>query len=282
MDLLVSLHLAQLGMALSSVAFVLVGAGLLGRQLPPAVYAAAFFGTWAIYLWDARDSFSAEDRINQPLRAALFHEFRRWVRWLAPGSLLIAGLLLWPFRGVSGAEWAVPALGICGLAYVFPLIPRPGGWARVKDIPFLKLGVISAAWALGGAGVPLLLGSRFAPERAPLGRLLLVHVALLSLDTFALNYRDRRGDAAARLTTLAHVAGPRALRWLRAGAWATAVLAAFLFTGGARVVETAMAFGFAIATLALPALERSEVGYSMAVGGWRFVGALVYLGWYGQ
>lgn len=278
---LVRLHLAQFGMAASAAAFVYVNASLLQRQLALTVYAAAFFGTWAIYLWDARDSFSVEDRINQPLRAALFEQYRAVVRWLAPASLAVAALCLLPALSTPIALPALAALGVCGLAYVFPLIPLGGGrFGRVKDVPFLKMAVINLAWAAGGVGVPLLLGQG-PPPPTFLGALFAVHLALLTLDTFALNYRDREGDAAAQLTTIAVLVGPRGLRWLRVGA-AVTLVAAFCLPNPLRLVEGAMALELLGAVLAVRRLEKHEVAFSMAVGGWRFVGAIVYFFWYGQ
>ncbi len=274
------IYISQIVMALSASAFVYTCAVCVGRHLPWDVYVAAFFGTWAVYLWDSGLGLSPEDKMNQPLR----HLFFRKNQWLplvvAPASLVLAAVFLLRERITFPEIFLFAILGVIGVGYVFPITPTKNGWKRLKEIGAVKTHLISIAWLLGGIGLPLTLGARSGVYTS--ANLLIVVVFFylsLYLDTLALDWRDKNGDKAKGIQTRAVQLGKNIHKVYAAFCGVMAVYAAWAFHSLSTSNYPAhflaatgiVAAWLVILILLFPMIKKREIAFGVCVSLWRFL-----------
>jgi 4-hydroxybenzoate polyprenyltransferase len=174
------------------------------------VYWLAGWGTWLVYVLDSRGGHSDEDRINRPKRTAFF-ETHGWTLAVALVLTLIpAAWLLRDVRWTPSAEVLLGLLGLVGIAYVVALLPTRRGLRTLKRTGAVKSVIVTLAWAVGGVGVPLVLGQPTGEGPAgPLWGVAAWGTLVLFLDTLLLDHRDRSGDARNGVQTAATLLG----RW---------------------------------------------------------------------
>lgn len=270
------LFLSQLWMGLSAAAYVFLNAGMLGRELPVGVYWLAGWGTWLVYVLDVMGGHSAEDHVNRPRRTAFFERRGRVVIFA-----LIAGVIPAPWA-LSGIHWntsteiLLGVLGLVGIAYVVALLPTRAGLRTLKRTGAIKSLIVTAAWAVGGVGVPLVLGrATGAGPAGPIWAIAAWGTIVLFLDTLLLDHRDRAGDEQSGVRTAATVLR----RWTMPVLYGGTLLAGVLWIAAMPSSDPRWpVLGLAWAAWLVPVvfceyLEKREIRFAVSVSAWRFVGA---------
>ena len=271
--------LSQVAMAASAAALVFACSQVLDRSISPWWYAAAFLGSWAVYLRDSAASCDAEDSISQPRRAALFRGSRTWcaVLPLLGGALGVAcGLVAGP-RPITLA--LLGAVGVLGLLHA---LPSDGGRVATKRFAAAKSIVVSIAWGLAAVGLPLLEGDGPTTDATwtTAGWLVVLLVPVLLADSLLLDLRDRIADRTFGLRTIAVRVGPRdvhaAIGILLAVSAATILLGASSAVDPSRWLRIGLAttLGMAVAWAGWRGWRGNEAGLAAAVMAWRFLAAL--------
>ena len=210
----------------------------------------------ALFIYAANGlSDSAEDAVNDLVRAVALRRHAFWTLALSGAGLAIAGLLL----AVSQKLHAIYALVlIVGIAYSFRVIPHPLGGGRLpvrlKDIPLVKNVSIGATWATAAFLGPVL--DLDTPPGSP-ARVALVGVSyalLAAVNSLFCDARDERGDRAGNVLTLPVKFG--AERCFRGTLVVMAVWTAFLGAAFVRGVLDARHLVF---------LASAALGYPVAV-----------------
>ena len=274
-------------MAGSAVALLFAATKVMEVSISGWWYLVAGLGAWMVYLLDSARSRDAEDRQSQPERAERFRRhrlLRSVLPWLAGGFGLLSAILARP-------DWKMTsllvALGLVGLAYVIPALPPErrqitgGGRRTLKQFAALKPLTICVAWTAGATLVPL-----FAAASAPhegawtacwLGALFF---PLLLADSLLLDLRDRDGDRAEGLRTVAVRLGPG--RTHQAVGGCLAIAAVVVILGGSREyldeawlrVGLAGLLGLGTAWLAWPSIHRNESSTALGMMAWRYLVAV--------
>ena len=275
--------LIQLPMAASAAALLFATARILGRPLDGAWYAAAFLGTWCVYLRDSAASCDAEDRLSQPRRAAIFRSSRP-LRTGLPilTALLGIGVLLWvrPGRLTMGLLLAVAFLGL------LHAIPFGGalGTRRFrfdfKQLAVVKSPLVSIAWAVAAVALPLLegAGDTAAATDWLIGLWLVgLLVPILLADSLLLDVRDLEADRAYGLRTIAVRVGPKRVHLLLGILVAASVTVALLGTGRIETPSGWMTFcmtaglGLGLGWACWPWVGHREAAITLSMMGWRFL-----------
>lgn len=273
---LTALFLSQFWMGLSASAYVYMNAGLLGRRLPAGVYWLAAWGTWVVYALDARGEHSVEDRINRPRRTAFFESHSRALAAALLVALVPAPWMVREIDWTASAELLLGLLGLIGMAYVLALLPTRGGWRTLKRTGAYKSLIVTLAWAVGGIGVPLVLGRPTGQGPAgSLAGLAAWGTLVLFLDTLLLDHRDRVGDERSGVRTSATVLRQWTIPVLHWGTVAAGVLWLMLIPYNDPRWPV---LGVAWATWLVPVLfhqrlQGREIGFSASISAWRFAGA---------
>ncbi len=269
-------------MALSAALFVWICARLMGRRLAFNWYLIAFAGCWWVYLVDAGlFSPAEEDNLNLPQRVHFYQSHRRP---LAIAAILFTAVALAvtfiTVRLNPGEIALLCVLGLCGGAYVFPVIGGFGGGSRkrLKDFAFWKPVVISLVWLAGGMLLPLVAGSVVSAPSASTIALAVLLFLLLMGDSIALDWRDRLGDEQLGINTFAVMLGPWvlviiALELIAATAvwWMARGDQRWNHAGAAMIATHALGFLF------LPLARKKPLLFYLAIAAWRFAGALALL-----
>lgn len=265
---------SQLWIAVSAALFLFICARLLGRELPLAVYGAAFCWAWAVYLTDSGLGSSREDLDTQPERAKFLRKYSWLLYVVAPLSAIAAGALLLTHLETWRGWTLAAALVLLGAGYALPLIPWHG-WKRLKEIGIGKTPLVTLGWAVGGIGFALIVGERTgngtaAPILAVIGYLVL----LLFLDALSADFRDITGDQREGTKTAASALGRFAWFALIFGV----LLAGFLWITPERrdarwSVAGIMWFASLVSILTIKFHKRDETLFTIAISAWRFLGA---------
>lgn len=278
---------SQTLMAGSAVALLFAATKVMAVSISGWWYLVAGLGAWMVYLLDSARSRDAEDRRSQPERADLFRRhrlLRSGLPWLAGGLGLVATILARP-----GWEMVVllAALGLVGLGYVIPALPPQRGQAAssgrrtLKQFAALKPLTICVAWTAGATLVPLLAAATVPVDAAWtacwLGALFF---PLLLADSLLLDLRDRDGDRAEGLRTVAVRLGT--IRTHQVVGGCLAVTAVVVILGGARVpladawlrVGLAGLLGLGTAWLMWSSIRRNECSTAVGMMAWRYLAAV--------
>lgn len=275
--------LSQVAMAASAGALLLACSVVLGRPISNWWYAAAFFGSWAVYLRDSAASCEAEDSISQPRRAAIFSGSRIWSQLLP----VISGTIGVACSLMAGPELStLILLGVVGTLGLLHALPsggerRPAGLATKRFAAWKSI-VVSIAWAVAAVGLPILESSP-EPERPVLETgtwLVVLLVPVLLADSLLLDLRDRAADGKFGLRTIAVRVGPREVHAIVGMLVGLAIVVVLL--GASDAVEPtswlrmglSASLGITLAWLSWPMLRRDEPGLATAVMGWRFLAML--------
>jgi len=175
---------------------------------PPLLIAA--LGTFVIYnlnhCWD-----KGEDALNAPERSAWL--LRSAPTWRVLMALATIGVFLLAWRSGPAVRLVTGALVIIGLGYNLSWPTRHGPTWRLKGRVGLNLALIATGWTLMGIGLPLAAAGTSPALQAVLMALWVGGISGILASAFDL--RDRVGDAAHGLSTLAVLLGPeRARRFL--------------------------------------------------------------------
>ncbi len=276
--------LIQIPMAASAAALLFSTAKFLGRPLDAGWYAAAFLGTWCVYLHDSAASCDAEDRISQPRRAAIFRSSRLLGTWMPLLSAVLGiGVLLFlePSRPTITLLLVVAALG---LLHAIPFGGSRGDDEARRDLKrfaVIKSPLVSIAWAVAAVALPILEGAhgmadsgRIGMTGVWLGGLLL---PLLLADSLLLDVRDIDADRTFGLHTIAVRLGAERVRLLAGILIVVAVgigmLAANRTNTPSNVIEVCVTagIGLGLGWAFWPRLRHREATISIAMMGWRFL-----------
>lgn len=142
---------------------------------------------------------------------------RRYVRSRFMAGLIVLAALATGLLIFLVPPAVVPVLvppGLIGLLYSVQMFPsRQGGtlaWRRLKDLPGMKAVLVALALTLGVVGIPWAYGGyRVSWD---LVQLALFTFAFLATNTHMFDVRDFETDRGRRLSTLACVLGPRAVK----------------------------------------------------------------------
>ena len=279
------LVLSQVAMAASAACLVFASARTLELSISPWWYAAAFLGSWCVYLRDSAASCDAEDAISQPRRAAIFRDDRRWSWWLPATSALAGAGCIVMARPHPWTWILLGIVGLLGLLHAAPLGRREGPGFSTKRFAAVKSVVVSVAWSVAAVGLPLL-ESGAAPERTTIvagGWLVVLLTPVLLADSLLLDLRDRAADQAFDLRTIAVRIGARGVHATVAILLAGSALAALLGASDAvdperwRRVAIATVLGLAIPWFNWRMIRRGEVATASWIMAWRFVAVLAVL-----
>ncbi len=180
-------------------------------HLPWLVFAATLF----VYSLDAALPYKHGQPAGTSARKRWQQRHRGFLLGLATAAAVGAG---WFF--LADGWWRHPVLlghlALLALLYSVPL----GRGGALREIPFLKGGLVAYVWAAVTAGLPALALGLSLAEAWPLllQRLLLVLALVLVFDI-----RDLARDQAAGLRTFPALLGVAATRWLGLGALALSV-----------------------------------------------------------
>lgn len=279
------LVLSQVAMAASAACLVFACGRALDLSISPWWYAAAFLGSWCVYLRDSAASCDAEDAISQPRRAAIFRGSRGWSWWL-PAAAAVAGAGCILMARPHLPTWVLlVVVAMLGLLHAAPLGRAAGPGLSTKRFAAVKSVVVSLAWSLAAVGLPLL-ESGDAPDRATIvagAWLVALCTPVLLADSLLLDLRDRAADEAFDLRTIAVRIGARGVHATVAILLATSALAAFLGASDAidperwRRLAIATVLGLAIPWFNWRTIRRREVATAAAIMAWRFVAVLAVL-----
>lgn len=233
----------------ASVAALTAGCtALLGLEPDPGAALLLFCSTLFIYAFDHQLDARAPGAAPSPARAVVLH----------PASVALtvaAGLatLALVARADLATRLVFGAYAGSGVLYGLPCIPQrgPSGlrWLRLKDIPYTKGFVVSAAIAIGAVGIP---AARASAAIAPLhlaGAGLLAFT-LIVINTHLFDVPDLEEDRRCGVRTLASRLGLPGLR---------------------RLSGAAALFGALVACLTWTAAPAASVGFVVGIGAsWAF------------
>lgn len=184
----------------------------------PRAAVIAFASVFAVYNFDRLVDSSRDDGSTSPRRHDLVQRSRRSL-WLVTLLCVAVVLALGVTNGGWGLFWAL-AFPVSGALYTAPIWP---GY-RLKDIPCLKSFYVPACWCL-------FVGQAVSFADLPVDRRIACFTALIFALLFVNGYvgdlRDRVVDEAAGVRTLAVVLGERHSRRLLA-AWQVLTLLGWL------------------------------------------------------
>ena len=276
--------LIQIPMAASAAALLFSTAEFLGRPLDAGWYAAAFLGTWCVYLHDSAASCDTEDRISQPRRAAIFRSSRLLATWFPILSAVLGiGVLLSlePSRPTITLLFVVAALG---LLHAIPFGGSRGNTGSRRDLKrfaVIKSPLVSIAWAVAAVALPILEGDHGTPDSGGIGLLGVwlggLLLPLLLADSLLLDVRDIKADQAFGLHTIAVRLGAKRARLLSGVLIIVAVGIGLLAT--ARIgtpsewipIWVTAGIGLGLGWAFWPRLRHQEATISIAMMGWRFL-----------
>ena len=170
----------------------------------------AFAATLLVYNLDAATPYKHRQPAGTSARKQWQQRHRLLLLALAAGAAAVAG---WFF--LTDGWWRHPVLlghlAVLALLYSVPLGNWKGRARALREIPFLKVGLIAYVWAAVTAGLPALaLRLPLAQVWPLLGQRLLLVLAL----ALVFDIRDCSRDHVAGLRTFPTVLGVAGTRWL--------------------------------------------------------------------
>lgn len=240
------------------------------------VPALVFFATLVVYNLDRLLRTATEDTVDRSPRHLWVDRHRRGL-WVLT-AVAAAGVL----GSLVAMSWEVAAvlviLGAVCAAYVAPVVGRTReGSLRLKEVPGLKIFVITAVWTAATVALPAL------AVGAPAGRTAIVAVERF-LFVFAIclpfDVRDLDRDRTVGIRTLPALLGVRATRWLAAAALVAGGLLVAAFDGvglGGPGLPLLGASAVALGLVAAMRPGRSDVYYALFVDGTLVVQAVLVL-----
>lgn len=233
----------------ASVAALTAGCtALLGLEPDPGAALLLFCSTLFIYGLDHQLDARGPSAAPSPSRAVVLH----------PASVMLtvaAGIatLALVARADLATRLVFGAYAGSGVLYGLPCIPQrgPAGlrWLRLKDIPYTKGFVVSAAIAIGAVGIPAARASAAVPPLHLAGAGLLAFT-LIVINTHLFDVPDLEEDRRCGVRTLASRLGLPGLR---------------------RLACTAALFGALVACLTWTAAPAASVGFVVGLGAsWAF------------
>ncbi len=170
---------------LQGVAFSLIGASL-GMLI-----------TYAIYNLN-RKTDESEDAINHSHRYAFTKKYEKSLYVSGIGAYVLA-LVISAFYGISVFFISAIPL-IAGLIYSTPLLPARCRYRRLKEIPVVKSLLVTVAWALPPALLPVYVNGA-TPSIVTLA-VILFFSSLVFINTVLFDIRDMDGDRALGIHTI--------------------------------------------------------------------------------
>jgi len=203
-----------------AVALMLGTMGLFGLPVDLPLLVAGFCGTTLTYLADRAWSAVPEDRVNRPGRVAWIRAHPRWLAAESAVLLPVGGAMLLYLDPLT--ILCTMGLGVVAGGHV---LLRGRGEASFWGFP--KPVAIAAAWAAGGALLPLV---EAGPPLGVGALLFFCYRGLFILPNLVLaDWADRQGDAAAGLAPWAAGWTARQVRWVATTSLLVAALGAAIW-----------------------------------------------------
>ncbi|MCG9910415.1 MAG: UbiA family prenyltransferase [Flavobacteriales bacterium] len=137
-----------------------------GLDFPSALYVFVFLGTLATY--NVQRLYGADIYLSPGLlpRHAWIQKNRNLL-WVITASSM--GILIVPALEIrlTFFLWLLPS-GIVSLVYFLPIIPNGGKRIRLRDIPFLKIGLVAFVWSWTTVAAPCMAYGNPIPGWLPL------------------------------------------------------------------------------------------------------------------
>lgn len=248
-----------------------------GRVLDPMV-GLVFFATLMIYNLDRVAPTSPEDEGSAR---------RAWIEQRRGALLGLGGVGALGALGCGVALgwelfWALVPLGAITIAYIVPILPGPGRWRRLKDLPGVKIFVIALVWALATAALPA--WRRGFDPWAPRVLWLSAERALFIFTiTLPFDVRDLGRDQAAGVITLPHLLGLVGTRRLAlagcAGVGASAMLRHGLAQAGSLGWPMLASMALTAGLLGRMSPEQPERYYAVYMEGMMLAQSALVVGW---
>lgn len=230
-----------------------------------------FSATLLVYNLDRLVSASAEDEVAGTDRHVWIREHDRML-WALAGLGGLGTLVSLAF--VDQTLWYVLVpLGVVSLAYSLPLLAGDDSRVRLKEVPGLKIFIISLVWSAVTALLPAL-NAGLAPSSTDLLLLVAERFIYIFAITLPFDVRDIVRDRSSGITTIPMLIGEVHTRHL-----SLALMSAFaavcvlhygveLGSGGAAMVAFAVATAF---LLGMSTSQRSELYYVGLLDGTIFL-----------
>lgn len=256
---------------------------------PPAVWL-LFFATLFVYNLDRLSPAAIEDR-NDPEYAQDTTNLQD--REAPQTRRLMGAMLALSIPGMACAALSLPVelilllVPLAGIAigYALPLIPYRGEWIRLKQVPGIKILLISLVWSIATVTLP-----GWGSGADPLSPMLVGETIARALFIFGItlpfDVRDMARDARAKITTIPILIGITRTRLLAMASIALMFcceLAMHIFLSpaptAARLVPVAWSVVVTLGLLSKLHAERGEGYYAVYMEGTMGVYAASVVGW---
>lgn len=234
---------------------------------PPAAVWLLFFATLFIYNLDRLSPAAIEDR-HAPGEAPSLVGARETPRV----RRVMSAMLVASLPGMAVSALCLPLeliallapLALIAMGYALPLIPTRGGWIRLKQVPGIKILLISLVWSIATVTLP-----GWEQGASPLSAPMLIELVARALFIFGItlpfDVRDMARDERAGIRTIPLFIGVNRTRWLAMASvammWSCEAARHLLFPDLPRVHGALVPITFtAIATLALLGRLTEERG----------------------
>ncbi|MDD1676553.1 MAG: UbiA family prenyltransferase [Methanomicrobiales archaeon] len=184
-------------LALAAVAMVFIAARLQGIVCTLPMMLVLFLSTYAVYNMN-RKTDEVEDAINHADRYAFTKRYEKFFARSSPFAYILALGIAAIYGPFAIAVAALPL--VSGILYSSPILPARCGYRRLKEIPFVKNGVIAIAWSITpGVIPPLFAGVSVQPSTWIACGLFCV---LAFINSVLFDMRDIAGDREANVRTI--------------------------------------------------------------------------------
>lgn len=236
--------------------------------------------TLFVYSLDRAAGVAPEDRIAMSSR----------LRWLENHQHVARVMGVLGACGMGGFSLLLPPhlllplipLGLISVAYGVPALPWRGRWIRLKDIPGLKIFLISVVWATATVTLPLMsVGEAWMSPHA--WGLFARRALFIFAITLPFDVRDAERDAGAHVRTLPHILGNASTRTLAWGLMVCCLLLdVFNAATTAHLLGSACAVAWTCALLFPMTRPRHDMYYACGLDGTMLVHTaclLIALSW---
>ncbi len=162
-----------------------------------ATGAVLFMVVFSVYNLN-RKTDEAEDAINHANRFSFTRRFEKPLIFAAVLAYVSAVIIAFLINPVASVVAMIPL--VSGILYSIPILPQTWGHRRLKEIPVVKNLIVSFAWGISFALIPVLIAGE------PAGPATIIVLAFIFCWTFVgsvlPDIRDRPGDAATGVTTI--------------------------------------------------------------------------------
>lgn len=228
---------------------------LLGLPFSPTAVSLLLFSTLFLYGLDHQLDARSGGLSDPVARRVVLHP-------LSTALTVLSGLAtaILVVKAPTATRLVFGAYASSGVLYGLPCIPRRGvdglRWMRLKDIPYSKGFVVSAAITIGTVGVPLSLAGQPVLPAVVCAAAALCFL-LVAVNTHLFDVPDMGDDRRAGVRTLASGLGLPSLRWASVFALVLGAVVGLLLPAEHRVAGVAFVAGLAASAVFACAVRES-------------------------